>query len=281
MANISPTEFRSILIPLPSIGEQDGLLGPLRQALNASRQAATNASRLLLDISSDFEDLVGPLPAPAGAAVAFTTTTRNLRAADRLAPEFFNPERAAMLQAVIDLPAMQPKKLSTVAEFIEVRAEPASGETVLALSSVESHTGRLLEDGDDVSSGKRYAKGDVLFGRLRPYLNKVAVATDDGVCSPEFYVLRPKPDINAEYLALAMRSVLVLGQVRHMVTGNTHPRVAKEDAETILVPVPERTVQDELAKRMAQRRAEAATLRAKAEEEVQRALAAFTEALLE
>ena len=42
------------------------------------------------------------------------------------------------------------------------------------------------------SAGNKFYPGDVLYGRLRPYLNKVVVADFEGVASGEFIVMRPK-----------------------------------------------------------------------------------------
>lgn len=50
------------------------------------------------------------------------------------------------------------------------------------------------------SAGSAFFSGDVLYGRLRPYLNKVHRATFDGVASAEFIVLPPSAAIDAEFL---------------------------------------------------------------------------------
>lgn len=69
----------------------------------------------------------------------------------------------------------------------------------IELEHIESGTGRLL--GSTLSSRQkshknRFKNGDVLFGKLRPYLKKFYFATHEGVCSSEIWVMRP----NAEYL---------------------------------------------------------------------------------
>jgi hypothetical protein len=65
----------------------------------------------------------------------------------------------------------------------------------LALEHVESWTGKARSVvGDLLFTGqvKRFRVGDVLFGKLRPYLAKVALATSQGVCAGEFFVLRSR-----------------------------------------------------------------------------------------
>lgn len=49
-----------------------------------------------------------------------------------------------------------------------------------------------------------FSKGDVLFGKLRPYLAKCVVADTDGVCSSEFLVLSPSDEVVPAYLNATM-----------------------------------------------------------------------------
>lgn len=86
----------------------------------------------------------------------------------------------------------------------------------IALEHVESWTGRLRAPSGDIqfdSQVKRFRAGDVLFGKLRPYLAKVARPTGDGVCVGEFFVLRSGPAVKAECLELALRSPAVIEYV--------------------------------------------------------------------
>jgi type I restriction enzyme, S subunit len=63
-----------------------------------------------------------------------------------------------------------------------------------------SVTGRA----EDVDSQKAVFKsGDLLFGKLRPYFHKVAVAPVDGICSTDIFVFRPQKGIPPTYLYLA------------------------------------------------------------------------------
>jgi type I restriction enzyme S subunit len=63
------------------------------------------------------------------------------------------------------------------------------------LEHIESWTGRrLAPNGDITGEGQAnlYKSGDVLFGKLRPYLAKAYAADSDGICTGELLVLRPK-----------------------------------------------------------------------------------------
>jgi len=74
------------------------------------------------------------------------------------------------------------------------------------------------------SAGNKFYSGDVLYGRLRPYLNKVVVADFEGVASGEFIVMRPREGIDARYLQLWMHArKFVNGATRD--TSGDRPRI--------------------------------------------------------
>lgn len=73
----------------------------------------------------------------------------------------------------------------------------------LGLDDIEAHTTKRIgakDSGSMKSSAKRFYKGDVLYSRLRPYLNKVWAADRDGLCSAEFIVLPENKWVNAGFL---------------------------------------------------------------------------------
>ena len=67
----------------------------------------------------------------------------------------------------------------------------------------------------DVSSLKlRFQRGDILFGKIRPYFHKVAWAPIGGVCSTDAIVWRPKPGATAQALAIASSDDFVAHSVQ-------------------------------------------------------------------
>ncbi len=117
---------------------------------------------------------------------------------------------------------------SSVSNVIEQTAKRESGDLYVALEHVESWTGRLRPADSDVvfdSQVKRFRSGDVLFGKLRPYLAKVACPTSDGVCVGEFLVLRPRElDGRSPYLEQFLRSKPVIDAVNGSTFGAKMPR---------------------------------------------------------
>ena len=102
------------------------------------------------------------------------------------------------------------------------------GGPVVALESVESWTGRVTQA--DVGSSfdsqlKRFQAGDVLFGKLRPYLAKVALPPFSGLCVGEFLVLRPRCGTYlGAYLEHVLRSKPLINAVNSSTFGAKMPR---------------------------------------------------------
>ena len=281
MVNVSPPELRGLQIPLPTISEQRKLVKPVADALKAGMSKERDAAVELTAINTAFYKAVGIPPLGTTFTNVFATSPAQSRLMNRLGAQFFHPERAAAVAAVLAAKRATPKALRQVANFSTVKGSPGPGDQFLGLAAVESDTGELLAGSDDPTDGKLFEQGDVLFSRLRPYLNKVHCADAAGCCSPEFHVLRVKgADFDPTYLAIALRSPLVLAQTRHLTTGNTHPRAVEADAGSILLPMPEMDVQTALAKQLDQRRSKSHKIRDEAHDLWMSAQIDFNDALL-
>jgi hypothetical protein len=82
---------------------------------------------------------------------------------------------------------------------------------LIAPDSIERDTGNLLElktcEEAGVTSGKyHFHRGDVLYSKIRPYLNKVAIAPCDGLCSADMYALETKGNLTPETLQAILMS---------------------------------------------------------------------------
>jgi len=91
---------------------------------------------------------------------------------------------------------------------------------------------------DVTSLVSQFESGDVLFGRLRPYLRKVALADQHGVCSPEILVLRPTEATVPGFTYLLASSD---GCIEHAVAqsaGSRMPRASATDLAAHPISVP-------------------------------------------
>jgi type I restriction enzyme S subunit len=104
-----------------------------------------------------------------------------------------------------DFPYWEEAEFGKIAKRSSEKHNPmtsASEYPSVELESLTQGTGQLIQlftSTDQKSIKNKFTKGDVLFGKLRPYLRKWLMSTFDGVCSSEIWVLRGKAVTN-EYL---------------------------------------------------------------------------------
>lgn len=119
--------------------------------------------------------------------------------------------------------------LGEIAEPSRTRALPTKfpDARYVGLEHIESQTMKLLGHvfGRDVrSSSAIFSKGDVLYGKMRPYLNKVWVAEFDGLCSTEFLVLPKRDMLDSHFLAFRLNAEDFVAFANARVSGE-RPRV--------------------------------------------------------
>jgi restriction endonuclease S subunit len=145
----------------------------------------------------------------------------------------------------------------------------------LGLENVRSHTGELLDfeprpASSIKSRSKLFKDNDVLYGRLRPELNKVYLAdgrVTSGLCSGEFIVITPLDGkILPRYLRHALASKFVTQYASKYKIGASLPRMSTEDLFGIEIPVPPLDVQEELVRELLEIDQEIVRLRAKISE---------------
>ena len=101
-------------------------------------------------------------------------------------------------------------------------------ERYLGLENVEGETTRVL--GTTPATGLRspakpFAPGDVLYARLRPYLNKVCAPDFDGLASSEFLVFKPRPWLEPRFLMYALNTAAFVSFANSLNQGVGRPRV--------------------------------------------------------
>ncbi|MEI6916558.1 MAG: restriction endonuclease subunit S [Armatimonadota bacterium] len=126
----------------------------------------------------------------------------------------------------------------------------------LGLEQIESQTGRILSDrptGDSsagIGAAFRFDSRHVLYSKLRPYLNKVALPEHEGRCSTELIPLLPSAGIERDFLGFLLRSP---SAVAHASSANTGARMPRADMEHLFsweVEVPTIKVQRRIASRL-------------------------------
>ncbi|MDE0680813.1 MAG: restriction endonuclease subunit S, partial [Gammaproteobacteria bacterium] len=122
-------------------------------------------------------------------------------------------------------------------------ASEASLLPFLGVENVEAGSGAInLNTGKRVGSQKstsfRFDERHVLYGKLRPYLNKVATPEFAGRCSTELVPLRPRVGVDREYLGHLLRRKQTVDHAMLSVTGARMPRTDMKALFLLPVPIP-------------------------------------------
>jgi type I restriction enzyme S subunit len=114
---------------------------------------------------------------------------------------------------------------------------------VLDLEDIDGTTGQIVQfatfaERRSLSTKAAFEPGDVLYGKLRPYLNKVVVAAKAGFCTTEIIPLRPAAFLSPEFLRFYLRSQTFLRYAAQKNYGMKMPRLGTKDLEAAEIPVP-------------------------------------------
>lgn len=113
----------------------------------------------------------------------------------------------------------------------------------LDLEDIEKDTGKIINickasergiSGDKI----KFYKGQILYSKLRPYLKKILVAPDNGICSSEIVPFNMFGNVNAKYVIYFLKSPYVDFIVNSVTYGVKMPRVGTETMLELLLPVP-------------------------------------------
>lgn len=85
----------------------------------------------------------------------------------------------------------------------------------------------------------QFSSSDVLYGKLRPYLAKVATPTFNGICSTDILPLRPGPNLHRDYLAHYLRKPDIVALAARLATGANLPRLSQQRLEEFRLPLPD------------------------------------------
>jgi len=126
---------------------------------------------------------------------------------------------------------------------------------VLELEDIEKGTSKLLQrlnasERAFKSTKNKFESGDVLYGKLRPYLNKVIIADDGGVCTTEIIPLNAEPNVSNLYLFHWLKSKDFLDYVNEVSYGVNMPRLGTKDAIVAPIVIPPLAEQHVIAEKL-------------------------------
>ena len=151
--------------------------------------------------------------------------------------------------------------LSDISNYGECNNVPVSripeDSWILELEDIEKDSGCLIQrrkKSDRNINGVRHSfqKGDVLYSKLRTYLNKVLVADQDGYCTTEIIPITCVQGIVPEYLCHVLRSKYYVDYTSSLGYGVKMPRLGTADALRLMIPVPPYEEQERISEKITQ-----------------------------
>ena len=237
---ISDKDFYSAFIPVPPLAEQHRIVARVNE---------------LLPLVDDFGE------AQEAFEVAQTEFPGKLKDSllqvaieGKLVPQLESePEVEQISETPEDVPFTIPLKWkwATIGDSLQYgSSEQVNGQSiprnawVLDLEDIEKESGRLLIKKRNISNRSnkaKFKKGDVLYGKLRPYLNKCIIADEAGFSTTEIVAIRPKEGnykFDAEYLKAFLMSPFFVNYANQASYGVKMPRLGTKDAKAAFIPVP-------------------------------------------
>jgi restriction endonuclease S subunit len=159
-------------------------------------------------------------------------------------------------------------------QIVEPNTAEADSLTYYSLEHIESETGRILkapaEQIEDIgkSTTFRFEERHVLYGKLRPYLNKVALPDTSGRCTTEIIPLKPHDDIDRVFLAWVLRRCETVEFAMQGKTGSRMPRADMDSLLKLSIPLPPLSEQLRIAEVLREQMKSVETARTAAEEEL-------------
>jgi restriction endonuclease S subunit len=218
--NLRFSEFASILLPLPPPSELKRIVAILKEQMKAVEQARA-AAEAQLNAAKD-------LP-------------------------------AAYLHAVFESQQLQQWSRVKLGDLLNLRKEiihprdnPKGTAIFVGLEHIKSLTGRRigsveLKKSNLTGRKPQFYKGDIVYGYLRPYLNKVWIAEFDGLCSVDQYVYSVETSkAISDFVAWFMRSSTYLDRAPIDTTPGQLPRIRTEEVARVEINLPSLAEQERI-----------------------------------
>ena len=171
---------------------------------------------------------------------------------------------AAYLRSVFESDEAKGWSMRRLGEILELRKDvvhpyenPSGPATFVGLEHIEPgtgiRTGSLDVEMSELAGRKpRFYQGDIVYGYLRPYLNKVWIADFDGLCSVDQYVYSVTPEADARFVAWFMRSPVYLERAPTDSGPGQLPRIRTEEVAAVQIGFPPLPAQKQIAERVAE-----------------------------
>ena len=122
-------------------------------------------------------------------------------------------------------------RLSDLCNLVTEQVNPSDQPDAVYVGLEHITPGQFVRKGQGKASDVRSSKvafksGDILYGKLRPYLDKAVLAQDEGICTTELLILRNKAGVDPRFLAGVVHSPNFVEYAVAGTTGAQHPRTS-------------------------------------------------------
>jgi len=136
-------------------------------------------------------------------------------------------------------------------------SEEAKKRLYVGMEDISSNTGVITinqsNQGDKILSNTfQFDNRHVLYGKLRPYLNKVAFPNFSGRCSTELIPILPKENCKREFLALLLRTEKIIHAAMKNKTGSRMPRADMSEVMKVEFNLPSLNEQEKIIQKLIQ-----------------------------
>lgn len=148
-------------------------------------------------------------------------------------------------------PAVPLRQVATIDRDVVEAASIESGTLYVGLEDIESGGEfadvRRVARGDLASSKFAFSSNHVLYGKLRPYLAKIARPNFAGVCSTDILPIRPGSGLDRNYLAHYLLTPAMVSFANSRAAGANLPRISPSVLAELPIPLPSLTEQRRIA----------------------------------
>jgi type I restriction enzyme, S subunit len=144
------------------------------------------------------------------------------------------------------------RKLGDICDVRKEKFNPIGAENAkyIALEHIEQGTGRIngIGNSDETTSIKaKFKKGDILFGKLRPYLKKIWLADFNGVCATEILPLFVKYNYNSKFCFYVIQQDKFIEYTNQSSFGTKMPRTSWNYMREFVLSIPPLKEQQKIA----------------------------------
>ncbi|MEX0568936.1 MAG: restriction endonuclease subunit S [Candidatus Njordarchaeota archaeon] len=227
---VTDSDIKNQKIPLPPLPEQHRIAAVLSAVQDAKEKtgAVIAAAKSLKKSLMRHLFTYGPVPAGAAESVPLTETEIGL------VPEGWDVVR-----------------LGDVAETRKETVDPRNSKSkYVGLEHINPGECSLKRFGysDDVRSAKsKFYLGDILYGKLRPYLDKCVLVDFEGICSTDIIVVKTNNNASNTFLSYFLHTDEFREYAAKTMTGVNHPRTSWRALSQFLIPLPPLPTQQKIA----------------------------------